>query len=464
MTDLAFATLTELAAALRRGDTTSAALTELYLARIAEHDPKLHAYVAVYEDAARAAAEAADLQRRTGLPLPPLHGLPIALKDLLDIEDFVTTAGSAVWTDRRSTTTATVVERLLAAGMIVLGKTHMVEFAFGGWGTNPRLGTPWNPWDLEIHRVPGGSSSGSGVAVAAGLAPAALGSDTGGSVRIPAALCGITGLKTTTGLVSLHGAVPLSTLLDSIGPMTRSVEDAALLTAAMAGPDPRDPRSLAAPIPDYRPALAADSLRGLRIAVLPEDQFPLPLHPDVARAWREAQGVLRELGAELAERPFPMSFEDLMIQNGRLIAAEAYALHRDYIEDESLPIGPWVRRRTLGGRDISGADYVAAREAQRQAGRQFRDWLGDDDALLTPTLPMPAVPLDEVDENLTPLAAFTRAGNYLDICGLSIPAGFSAQGLPVGMQLMAKPYREDILIRIGHVFQKATDWHRRRPL
>lgn len=462
--DLAFASVTELAGLLRRGDISARGLTEIYLDRIRRADHGLHAYIAVYDDAALALAEAADRRRAAGFPLPPLNGVPIAVKDLCDIEGLVTTAGSAAWAKRQSTTTATVVERLLAAGAVILGKTHMVEFAFGGWGTNPVLGTPKNPWDLATHRVPGGSSSGSGVAVAAGLAPAALGSDTGGSVRIPASLNGITGLKTTWGLISLHGAVPLSTTLDSIGPMTRTVEDAGLLTAVLAGADPRDPGTLAAPRADYRAALGeAPDIRGLRIAVLPAEQFPIDVHPDVLRIWRETLDVLRGLGAVLVERRFPFAFDELMRRNGRLIAAEAYAIHQDYVADEKLPIGKWVRQRVLGGRDVTGAEYIAAREDQRRSAAAFVEWLGNDAALFTPTLPMPAVPISEVDENQTPLAAFTRAGNYLGACALSLPAGLSKQGLPIGMQLMAKPFHEHLLLRLGRAFQNATDWHRKRP-
>src|SRR5206468_7425259 len=246
-----------------------------FLARIAAIDGRLHAYIDVYDDEARALAKAADLERDAGVVRGPLHGLPIALKDLLHFAPHPTTAGSKSWLGRKSDLTATVVARLLAAGMIPLGKTHMVEFAFGGWGRNEPMGAPWNPWDLATHRVAGGSSSGSAVAVAAGLVPAAIGSDTGGSVRIPAALCGITGLKTTFGLISLYGAVPLSTTLDSIGPLAHTVDDVALLTAAMAGPDAHDAATLAAPRVTFDEALGrAPDLRGMRIACLSREQFP----------------------------------------------------------------------------------------------------------------------------------------------------------------------------------------------
>src|SRR6516164_9937275 len=220
-------------------------LVDALLARISAADGKLHASVEVYGEEARLAAEAADKAIRSGHAIGPLHGIPIALKDLVELEGRVATGGSAVWRDRRSAITATLAQKLMSAGMIVIGKTHTVEFAFGGWGTNQHLGAPWNPWDANVHHTPGGSSSGSSVAVAARMVPCAVGTDTGGSVRVPASWCGITGLKTTIGRVSTYGVLPLSPTLDTPGPLTRDAEDAALLLQAMHGADPRDPRTLA---------------------------------------------------------------------------------------------------------------------------------------------------------------------------------------------------------------------------
>jgi aspartyl-tRNA(Asn)/glutamyl-tRNA(Gln) amidotransferase subunit A len=444
-----FSTLTEHSAALARRDVSALELAQLYLARIARANDKLNAFVSVDDEIARRHARAADERRASGLTLGPLDGLPIALKDLLEIEGRVTTVGSAPWRERRSPMTAPVVERLLAAGMVPLGKTQMVEFAFGTWGTNPHLGTPWNPWDLAAHRVPGGSSSGSGVAVAAGLAPAALGSDTGGSVRIPAALNGITGLKTTVGLIDTRGAFALSTTLDTIGPMTRNCEDAALLAAVLAGAT--------------APASPAADAAGLRIALIPQDQYPIAVEPAVAAALNTAAQTLRALGAHVVERRFPFDFGELSRRNGQLTAAEAYAVHRAYIEDERLPIGRGVRARVLGGKAVGAADYIDALAYRSKACAQWREWMRDTDALLTPAVPIAACPVDAVDESIAPLASFTRAGNFLDACGLSLPAGFSDHGLPVAVQLLGKPFDEATLLRIGHAFQQATDWHRRAP-
>jgi len=255
--DSAYCSLTELSRRLDAGETTSQDIVAGCLARIDALDGRLHAFIDVYRDDALAMARAADQERKGGKPRGPLHGLPIALKDLVHFEGKQTTAGSKSWLGRISDHTATALTKLLAAGMIPLGKTHMVEFAFGGWGRNQPMGAPRNPWDMATHRVAGGSSSGSAVAVAAGLAPAAIGSDTGGSIRIPASLCGLTGLKSTYGLISLHGAVPLSTTLDSLGPLTHTVEDAAMLTAAMAGPDALTRRRLARRASTSRPRWAA---------------------------------------------------------------------------------------------------------------------------------------------------------------------------------------------------------------
>lgn len=459
-----FSSLTELTQALANGECSAQELADSYLGRIRQANTFLHAYVAIDEESVRLQARASDLRRAAGHSLGPLDGLPIAVKDLCEVQGQLTGCGSLAWAGRRSEATAAVVEKLRSAGMVILGKTHMVEFAFGGWGTNPLLGTPRNPWDLAVHRIPGGSSSGSGVAVASGLAPAAIGSDTGGSVRIPAALVGITGLKTTAGLISLYGVAPLSTSLDSIGPMTRTVADAALLTHALAGADMRDAATLGAPTADYRAALAgATGLAGMRIVSLPEEQFPIAVAVDAQAAYRRALQVMRDLGASVVERRFPFDFADLMRRNGLLVSAEAWNQLGAVAQDSEAPLGDAVRARVLSGASVSACDYIDALSHRREACAHWRTWMNDSEALLTPTLPMAACSLDDVDEGATPLSAFTRAGNYLDTCALSLPAGLSADGLPVGIQLMAKRFDEASLFRAGCAFQLATDWHRRTP-
>jgi aspartyl-tRNA(Asn)/glutamyl-tRNA(Gln) amidotransferase subunit A len=461
--EIAFSSLADMATGLKKQQYSSLELTQVFLERIARLNTKLNAYVHVDEESAMLQAKAADLQRRSGLPLPALHGIPIAVKDLCEIEGQIATAGSLAWKSRRSTCTATVVEKLRAAGMIILGKTHMVEFAFGGWGTNPLMGTPRNPWDMDTHhRAPGGSSSGSGVAVAAGLAPAAIGSDTGGSVRVPAAFNGLTGLKTTHGLISLHGTVPLSPSLDTIGPMTRTARDAALMTEMLAGPDRHDPNTLHRPLFAWDPH-QAPSVRHLRIAVMAPEQYPWQVTAEVQSATDEAVRVFQKLGATIEHVKVPLDFDDLMRRNGALMAAESHHIHAGYIENPELPVGRWIRERILGGKAIGAAAYQDILAHRREAGARFRHWMQSYDLLLTPALPFPACPVEDIDETITPVGAFNRAINYLDTCAISLPAGFSAGGLPIGVQLVSKPWQENLLLQAGQAFQEVTAWHRRTP-
>lgn len=462
--ELHWLSLNELAQLLVSGEVSSRDIVAAYVDRIAKLDHRLHAFIEVYREEALAAAESADRERRSGVARGPLHGLPIAIKDLVHIRGRITTAGSKARPYGVATETATAAEHLLAAGMIALGKTHLVEFAYGTWGRNAPMGAPWNPWDTKTHRVAGGSSSGSAVAVAAGLAPAALGSDTGGSIRIPAALCGVTGLKPTYGLISLFGVVPLATSLDSVGPLARNVDDVALLTAVMSGPDLRDPATLTAPAIDFAAAIADEpDISDMRITALAVEQFHWRPTSDVLAARDAMLATLRSLGASVEEARAPFDLENLMVRNGRIIAAEAWAVHRGYIEDDKLPFDPAMRTRLLAAKAISAADYIDELATRKKIGAEFAEWMRGRDVLLTPMLPITSPPLDEVDETSTALATFTRVVNYLGACALALPAGFSAQGLPIGMQLIGAPFADATLVRIGRAFQRATDWHLRRP-
>jgi len=459
--DMAFAPLHVLGARLAAGECSASEIVDLYLRRIRRLDAKLHAFVDVYEDEARAAADVADRARRGGQRPGLLHGIPVALKDLLEIEGRVTTGGSLVWKDRVSSVTATVARRLMAAGMIPLGKAHMVEFAFGSWGTNVTMGAPWNPWDMRTHRVPGGSSSGSGVAVAAGLAPAAIGSDTGGSVRIPASLCGITALKATAGRVSNHGVLMLSDTLDTIGPMTRDVEDAALLFEAIHGPDPDDPQTLDVPPIDPLTDLKK-GVAGLRFAVLADGELG-ELDPEVARAFTAALDVYRDLGARIDRLALPASYTALADLTGKFIAAEGYELHRTYIDRDDLPFDLDVRHRMRGGKALLAADYIKIANERRRLSSAVDRLLADFDALLMPTTPIPAVPLAAVDQAKAPMSLLTRPVNFLGLCGLALPCGFSAEGLPLSLQVIGRAYDEARVLRAGWAYENATDWHKRRP-
>ncbi len=436
-------------------------VVEACLRRIAAFDGKLHAFVEVYEKDARLAAEAADKAIRSGHGIGPLHGIPIALKDLIEIEGRVTTGGSFVWRERRSPVTATLVRRLVSQGVIVLGKTHTVEFAMGGWGTNQHMGTPWNPWDPATHRTPGGSSAGSGVAVAAALAPWAIGTDTGGSVRLPSSWCGLAGLKTTIGRVSTFGVLPLSPTLDTPGPMARSVEDAALLYRAMAGPDPLDARTLVRasaedPIPGLR-----RGVKGLRLARMPLSERA-GVDPEVLAAYDRSLEDLARLGAEIVEIALPCRFADYTEATGRIIAAEAYFLLGDLIDNDALAIDEAVRPRIRPGRKISARDYLAALAEREAAKRAFAEALAGVDALLTPTTQRAAIPLEAVDQKSTP-AHFTRFVNFLDLCALSLPNGFTTSGLPSALQIVCRGEEEALALKIGWAYEEATDWHRRRP-
>jgi len=434
-------------------------VVDALLARIKTRE-SLHAYIAIYGNDARQAAEAADRAIKSGHRVGPLHGVPIALKDLIDLEGRVTTGGSKVWIDRVSSLTATLAQRLIAAGMIVLGKTHTVEFAMGSFGTNTHLGTPWNPWDLTVHRTPGGSSSGSAVAVAAGLAPVAIGTDTGGSVRLPAAWCGIVGLKVTLGRISTHGVLPLAFTLDTPGPMARSVEDAALIFRVLNGPDDNDPATLSLPPLDPMPMLRR-GVRGLRLAVLPDEER-LGVDADVLAAYDASVKTLAGLGAEIVRVGLPNRFSDYAAGVGRIIGAEGYRFVGHLVDDMSLPVDPHIRPRIQVGRGMSARDYLMALADREQHRRAFVAALADVDALLTPTAQTAAIPIAKVDQSGT-AAFFTRAGNYLGLCGLAVPNGFTADRLPTSLQILCHAGREDMALRIGWAYEQATSWKARRP-
>ena len=460
MSSVEFLSANAAADALASGDLTSERLVEALLARIERLDSRLGAFIAVYGEEARAAARGADLARRAGHAVGRYHGVPIALKDIIDLEGRVTTGGSKVWEARVSETTATLARRLLAAGAIVVGKTRTVEFAMGAWGTNRHMGTPWNPWDLAVHRAPGGSSSGSGVAVAARLAPWAIGTDTGGSVRIPSAWNGLTGLKVTLGRVSCHGVLPLAHTLDTPGPMCRTVEDAADLYRLIRGPDPRDPLTLRPPDDDPRRGMNR-GVAGMRLARMPEHERD-EVDADVLAAYDESLAVLADLGATIVDVDLPRGFVPMGDLVGRIIAAEGYSWVGEYVDDDRLPVDDDVRPRIRPGRDIPAPEYIALQRERAAIKREYDAALEDVDAVLTPGTRTAAPVVADIDQSTT-AAIFTRPFNLVDYCALVVPNGRNTKGLPLSLQIVCPEFEEAAALRIGSAFQTATDWHTEVP-
>ena len=451
--DPAFATIPELALAYREGRTSPVDAVERYLSRIETLDVRLGAFQAIYADEAREAAAGAHATIRSGHRIGPFHGIPFALKDIVDVEGRITSAGHAGWRTRVSPVTATIARRLIAAGGVLLGKTKTVEVAMGGWGTNQRMGTPHNPWDMRVARTPGGSSSGSGVAVAAGLAAAAVGTDTGGSVRLPAAWCGITGLKITEGRLPTDGIVPLSHTLDTPGPMVRGVEGALLMYQAMAGVHPtdseRDWRAGSGPFAALRAGVA-----GLAVGIL-DEPARVGVAPDILALYDEAVASLRRLGAVCEPFQAPLSFEQMRDGTGVIIGCEGYFHHGAMYDDAQAPVDTDCRPRILLGKSVSARDYIAALRRRREDQLRFAAAMDGIAVLLSPTVATAAVPLGEVDQSGTP-AGFTRAANYLGLCALATPMGLTPDGLPGSLQITARANDEAMAIRVGAAYERVA--------
>ncbi len=446
--------VSELARLHLDGSRSPTETVEEVLAAIDRLDDRLGAYQVVYADEARQAAAAATGALAAGHRIGPLHGIPFALKDIVDLEGRITTAGSAAWRERVSPSTATIARRLIAAGGVLLGKTKTVEFALGGWGTNQHLGSPRNPWDAEVVRVAGGSSSGSGVAVASGLAPCAIGTDTGGSVRIPAGFCGLVGLKTTEGLLPTDGIVPLSHTLDTPGPMARTVADATLMFDALTGRHPADIDA------DHRAGRGlygptADSLRGLRFGAIADDERAL-LSPAMATAYDQALARLTDLGADVVVLDTPLRFEQLRDLTFTIVTPEAWHHHGSLFGDPEAPLDEHVRARALDGVGVSATDYVAALSDRRRLRAELLGSMAEAgvDHLVAPTNPDTAPALAEVDEGSTP-ALFTRAANLLALSALSLPVGLSDDGLPTAIQIVGPGFDEAALLGIGATWEQA---------
>ncbi len=458
--ELTTLTVAEAARLLERRELSPVELTEACLERIQALEPRLNAFITVTGEEALATARERQEELARGQRRGPLHGIPMALKDLIDTAGVRTTAGSRILAERVPREDATVAARLREAGAVFLGKLNLHEFAFGGTNVNPHYGPARNPWDLE--RIPGGSSGGSGVAVAAGECLASLGSDTGGSIRLPAALCGITGLKPTYGRVSLHGVIPLAWSLDHVGPMCRTAEDCAIVLGAIAGPDGRDIYAADVPVPDYRAQLGG-GVRGLRVGV-PREHFFEGTDAEVAEAVRRAVELLAELGAEVREVSLPHT--ELLAQTvAAIMVPEVLAYHLNWLRERPQDYGEDVRLRLEMGVVYPAVAYVQAQRLRRALVQEWGWVFQEIDLLATPTTRIPAPGLEEGGKVQTTMALI-RNTNPFNLTGqpaISLPCGFTRSGLPIGLQLVGRWWEEGTVLRAAHAYQQATDWHRRAP-
>jgi aspartyl-tRNA(Asn)/glutamyl-tRNA(Gln) amidotransferase subunit A len=465
-TEPALMSLTSVAKAITQKRLSSREATQSCLDRIAQWQPHLNAFMAIEADAALAAADAADAALAKGEASGVLHGVPLAHKDMYYDAGKVVTCGSKIRRDFVATTTSTALQRLKDAGTVRLGSLQMSEFAYGPTGHNAHYGPVHNPWGLD--HITGGSSSGSGAAVAARLTFAALGSDTGGSIRMPAHFCGITGLKTTVGRISRAGAMPLSQSLDTVGPLAQSAEDCALLLGLMAGADPDDPTAVAGPLPDYA-AAAREPIKGLTIGV-PAAFYVDDLDPEVAAILDETIAVLKREGANIVQVELPDQ-RQLTAACQLVLAVEAAAFHKRWMIERPQDYGAQVLMRLQNGLAIPGVSYLEAMRWRGPALAAHLAAVDGVDAVIAPVAPVAAPTIAESDVGNSPdaeaviqrLTRFTRPINYLGLPSLSIPTGFTRGGLPVGMQLVGRSFDEALLLRIGAAFQRATDFHDRVP-
>lgn len=454
-----FLSLAEAGRLIQRKDLSAVELTREHLDRIAALDPQVHAYITVLADTALEDARRAEEEVLRGEYRGPLHGIPVAVKDLFNTRGVLTTAGSRVLASNVPDDDATAVVRLREAGAVLLGKLSLHEFALGGPDPDSPFHPARNPWNLEY--VPGGSSSGSGAAVAAGTAVVALGTDTAGSVRMPASCCGVVGLKPTYGRVSRYGVIPLSWTLDHVGPLARTVEDAGLALQAIAGHDPRDPSSSHEPVPNFNKDLGKD-VKGMRLGV-PRDVFydADQVNPEVLAALERALDVFRDLGAVVEEVTIPDIRDDLAVR-GVIRSAETYAYHEKTLRQTPELLGNSQRVRFLGGVFYTARDYLRAQQVRRLIIDEFRDVLNRVEVLITPSMPEPP----------GKFAAGAAGGggprlqgpfNLTGVPAISVPCGFSVEGLPIGMQVAGRHFDEQTVLQVAHAYEQATEWHLRHP-
>ena len=460
--ELCFLTIAEASRRIAARELSPVALTEAVFARIDETDGRLNSYVRLMRASALAEARAADARAQAATRLGPLDGIPIAVKDLYDTAGVVTAAGTGAYRERVPVEDATAVRLLRQAGAVLLGKTNTHELAMGGTTNNVHFGATHNPWNLQ--RVPGGSSGGSGAALAAGQALGALGTDTGGSIRIPAAFCGVTGHKPTYGLVGRGGVVPLSLTLDHAGPMARTAEDCAILLTALAGPDPRDLDSAGRPGEDYLSDLALP-VRGLRLAVIPS--LVEGCEPAVLANFQASLEALRGLGIEIGEcEPLAGLADDWRGLVTSLLTVEAASYIDVVLARRPLAIGEPIRSRLQAALEVKAVDYAQQLEARKRIEARYESGLGAFDGYVLPTSPMVAdlIAPDPTSEPATPLK-FRNTGvfDHSHQPAISVPNGFDAEGLPTGLQIATAKFDDALALRLAHAYQLATDFHTRRP-
>lgn len=458
--DLTRLTIAEASGLLRSGALSSRLLTEQQLERIAALNPQLKAFITLTAEQALAQAGQADQELSQGKDRGPLHGIPLGLKDLFETAGILTTAGASFWRENIPQQDAYAVTRLHQAGAVILGKLNMHEIALGVTSANPHYGACRNPWDL--NRSSGGSSGGSAAAVASGLCLGALGTDSGGSIRIPASLSGVVGLKPTYGRVSLRGVIPLSWSSDHAGPLGRTVQDTALLYQAIAGHDPDDPASQDVAMDDPLTELES-GMRGWRIALL-DDPFLEVADPEVLAAVRTAALQLQDLGAELSQVAIPELHEAARV-NGLIVLCEAAAFHRQRMQEHPAGFGNDVRQRLETGAATPVEDYVQARRTQAALRRKLELFFNDFDLLCLPATPVTAPFIDGLDTvaHARLLTRFTAPFNLTGLPAIALPCGMSRTGLPIGLQLVARPWAESALLRAAQAYEHATPWHTRRP-
>jgi aspartyl-tRNA(Asn)/glutamyl-tRNA(Gln) amidotransferase subunit A len=460
-------TLAEAAAAVRERRVSAVELLQAQIARAQAVQPAINAFIRIDEEAPLAHARALDSEAARGHFRGPLHGVPMAHKDMFYRTGLITTCGSGIRRHARADTTATALERLDAAGAVDFGTLNMAEFAYGPTGHNAHFGHARNPWNTG--HITGGSSSGSGAAVAARATFGALGSDTGGSVRLPASLCGVTGLKVTYGRVSRAGAMPLSHSMDTVGPLARTALDCAMMLQALAGPDPRDPTASAQPVPDYVARLH-QPLGRLRVGI-PNQFFHDDLDPVIATCIDEARRVLSSLGCQLV----PVDIPDMRaaeVAATHVIAAEAATFHGNWLRTRPNDYSAQVRARLMRGMAVPATRYIDALRSRGNLLQNFLSSVFDKvDVLHVPTLAIPVPTLAETDVGggagmdriLALLTRLQRPFNFLGLPSIALSCGVTPSGMPVAMQIAGRPFAEDVILHLAHAFQQATDWHSRRP-